>query len=391
MKKSVETFVAECPVCQRSKFENCPYPSLLTPLPIPEIAWSFISMDFNEGLPKFEGKDTILVVVDRLTKFAHFLALAHPFTAQSIAQLFIDQIIKLHGIPVAIVTDGDMIFTSKLWQDIFKSLKISLQYSTAYHPQADGQTERVNQCLKNYLRCMTFLEPKKWISWLPLAEYWYNINYHTSLKSTPFEALYGYAPPLISEIMVPSPESQAMDFIARKQQMITRLKENLAQAQARTKKYADMNRTERSFSVGDMVYLKLQPFRHTAFGLHQNLKLSSKFYGPFRILAKVGQAAYKLHLPSTADIHPIFHVSQLKKHLGPRAVPKDNLPMVTPDGHIKVQSVSVLDTRAMQRRDEVVTQWLIQRQNLSADQATWEDKLFIKATFPDFYNATVKE
>jgi hypothetical protein len=182
-----------------------------------------------------------------------------------------------------------------------------------------------------------------------------------------------------------------VDFIARKQQMITRLKENLAQAQARTKKYADMNRTERSFSVGDMVYLKLQPFGHTAFGLHQNLKLSSKFYGPFRILAKVGQAAYKLHLPGTADIHPIFHVSQLKKHLGPRVVPKDNLPMVTPDGHIKVQSVSVLDTRAMQRRDEVVTQWLIQRQNLSADQATWEDKLFIKATFPDFYNATVKE
>jgi hypothetical protein len=207
MKKLVETFVAECPVCQRSKFKNCPYPGLLTPLPIPEIAWSFISMDFIEGLPKFEGKDTILVVVDRLTKFAHFLALAHPFTTQSIAQLFIDQIIKLHGILVAIVTDRDMIFTSKLWQDIFKSLKISLQYSTAYHPQTYGQTERVNQCLKNYLRCMTFLEPKKWISWLPLAEYWYNTNYHTSLKSTPFEALYGYAPPLISEIMVPSPES----------------------------------------------------------------------------------------------------------------------------------------------------------------------------------------
>jgi hypothetical protein len=189
---------------------------------------------------------------------------------------------------MAIVTDRNNIFTSKLWQDIFKSMKISLQFSTTYHPQTCGQTERVNHCMESYLRWMIFHEPKKWISWLPLAKYWYNTSYHTSLKSTPFEALYGYVPPLISEIMVPSPDSLAMDFITHKQDMITRLKENLAQAQARAKKYADINRTERSFSVGDMVYLKLQPIRHTAFGLHQNLKLSSKFRGPFRILAKIG-------------------------------------------------------------------------------------------------------
>jgi hypothetical protein len=115
MKKSVETFVAECPVCRRSKSKTCQYPGLLPPLPIPDVAWSFIFMDFVEGLPKSGGKDTILVVVDRLTKFAHFIAWAHPFTAQSIVQLFIDQIIKLHGILVAIVTDRDRIFTSKLW------------------------------------------------------------------------------------------------------------------------------------------------------------------------------------------------------------------------------------------------------------------------------------
>jgi hypothetical protein len=189
---------------------------------------------------------------------------------------------------------------------------LAIQYCLP--PQTDGQTERVNQCLESYLRCMTFLEPRKWISWLPLAEYWYNTNYHTSLKSTPFEALYGYAPPLISEIMVSGPDSQAVDFITHKQQMIARLKENLAQAQARAKKYADLNRTDMAFSVGDMVYLKLQSFSHTAFGLHQNLKLSSKFYSLFRVLAKTDNAAYKLHLSDSADIHPIFHVSQLKKH-----------------------------------------------------------------------------
>jgi transposase InsO family protein len=121
-------------------------------------------MDFIEGLPKSASKDVILVVVDRLTKYAHFLALSHLYTAQSVAQLFWDNIFKLHGPPTAISTDRDRIFTSKLWQYIFKAMKVTLQYSTAYHPQTDGQIKRLNQCLENYLRCMTFMEPKKWLA-----------------------------------------------------------------------------------------------------------------------------------------------------------------------------------------------------------------------------------
>jgi hypothetical protein len=112
MKKTVELFVAECPVCQRSKSEHCH--SLLNPLRIPAMAWSFISMDFIEGHPKSAEKNVILVVVDRLTKYAHFIALAHPFTAQIVAQVLIDQVIKLHGTPIAIVADRDRIFTSKM-------------------------------------------------------------------------------------------------------------------------------------------------------------------------------------------------------------------------------------------------------------------------------------
>jgi hypothetical protein len=137
-------------------------------------------------------------------------SMAHPFTAQSMAQLFIDNIFKLHSLPVAILTDRDRIFTSKFWQDLFKSLKVTLQYTSAYHPQTDGPTERVNQCLENYLRCMSFIEPKKWSSWLPLTEWWYNTNYHTSLQCTPFQALYGYPPSLISEMMIPRPDSPGL-------------------------------------------------------------------------------------------------------------------------------------------------------------------------------------
>jgi hypothetical protein len=122
---------------------------------------------------------------------------------------------------------------------------------------------------------MTFQESMKWAAWLPMAEWWYNTSFHTSLKCTPFEAVYGYPPPQISEIMISRPESTAYEFLQQKQTMIAKPKENLAQSQARIKKFADKNRSERKFELGDLVYLKLQPYRHSALNLHNNLKLST--------------------------------------------------------------------------------------------------------------------
>jgi hypothetical protein len=151
LKQWVETQVSTCLVCQRSKHENCKYPGLFDPSPTPDMAWTHISMDFIEGLPKSNGKEIIMVVVDRLTKYAHFIPLAHPNTVQTVAQAFIDNIIKLHGHPLAIVSDRDRIFTSAMWKGIFGALQVKLRYSSAYHPQSDGQTERVNQCVENYL------------------------------------------------------------------------------------------------------------------------------------------------------------------------------------------------------------------------------------------------
>jgi hypothetical protein len=138
----------------------------------------------------------------------------------------------------------------------------------------------------------------------------------------------------------------------------------LQQAQDRMKKYTDNKRSEREFVVGDMVYLRLQPFKQDAFGLHQNMKLTTRFYGPFKVLERIGQVAYKIQLPESADIHPIFHVSRLKKYLGAKAVPQSNLPQVTKDGYNKTELAEVLDTRALPRRDEVITQWKIKWQNL---------------------------
>lgn len=347
-------------------------------------------MDFIEGLPKSQGKEVILVVVGRYTKYAHFIALSHPYTVHTVAQAFVDTVFRLHGTPVSIITDRDRIFTSNMWQGIFKAMKIELKMSTAHHPQTDGQSERVNQCLESYLRCMAFQEPKKWAAWLPLAEWWYNTSYHTATRETPFKALYGYDPPMISEVAIPGPsDAQAKDFLSDKQNTLRQLKHNLQQAQERMKKYADINRSERKFKVGGMVYLRMQPYRMASFGLRQVIKLTTKFCGPFRVMEKIGNCSYRL-LPPQITIHPVFHVSQLKAHKGTHAVPAQELPLIGADGRIRTEPVHVLETRSLPRNGVLVTQWLIQWANLPPEEPSWEDANFIKRVFPVFFKSTIQ-
>lgn len=232
---------------------------------------------------------------------------------------------------------------------------------------------------------MTFQEPKEWLTWLHLVEWWYNTSYHTSLKITPFQALYGYHPPQIGELTVPcNISAEAQVAIEQKEEMVLKIKENLLQAQGRIKHFADKRRTERTFEVGDMVYLKMQLDRQNAFGLRGALKLRSKYYGPFRVMERIGRVAYKLQLPDDAHIHPVFHVSQLKKHVGLNAVPLPGLPLVGDDGKVKNYPVSVLERRVIPRRNEHVVQWLVQWENLDSTDATWEDAAFIQKTFPQF-------
>jgi hypothetical protein len=185
-------------------------------------------MDFIEALPKLEGHDTILVVVDKLTKYALFISLSHPFTARLAVQLFLDNVFKLHGLPLAIIIDQDRIFTSQLWQDLFKSLGVKLKFNIAFHPQTNGQSERVNQCVENYLRCMVFQNPRKWHSHLSTAEWWCNTSFHTTLKTTPFQALYGFQPLMITEGLLPnSVRSEATDIMQTRMTALTNIKKNL--------------------------------------------------------------------------------------------------------------------------------------------------------------------
>lgn len=195
LQKDVQQFISECHICQRFNGENVHVPGLLQPLLIPEKEWTNISMDFIEGLPKSQRKTTIFVVVDRLTKYAHFMPLSHPCTAKDVAQLFLDNIYKLHGVPATIVFDRDAVFTSTFWQEFFKLQGSQLCLSTAYHPHSDGQTEIVNKCIEIFLRCMCGDCPKHWAKWLSLEEWWYSTSFHSSIKTTPFYAVYGQEPP----------------------------------------------------------------------------------------------------------------------------------------------------------------------------------------------------
>jgi hypothetical protein len=318
MKKMVKTFVAQCLTCQQAKTERIKYPGLLQPLPVPSYAWQIVILDFIEGLPKSKGYDCILVVVDKFSKYAHFIALAHPFTALHVAKVFMDTIFKLHGLPTAIISDRDKLFISNLWKELFKLSNTELQMSTAYHPQTDGQTERVNQCLEAYLRCTVSSCPTKWKDWLPLAEYWYNTSYHSSLKRTPFEVLYGHEPRHFGidhtqDCAVPDLEQ----WLTERRLMEQLLQQQLIMVQQRQKHQAYKQRTERTFQVGQSVFIKLQPYVQASLAQRVNHKLSFRYFGPFSIIERFGQVAYKLQLPSHSCIHPVFHVSQLKLAVGP--------------------------------------------------------------------------
>lgn len=162
LKKSVTEFVTSCHTCQQAKPDRAKYSGLLQPLSVPEGAWQLVSLDFVEGLPSSQRMNVVLVVVDTFSKYAHFVPIAHPFTALSIAKVYMTNIYKLHGLPKALVSERDRIFTSKLWQTLFTLEGVSLQMSSAYHPQSDGQTERVNQCMETFLRCFVHACPQHW-------------------------------------------------------------------------------------------------------------------------------------------------------------------------------------------------------------------------------------
>ena len=249
------------------------------------------------------------MVVDKFSKYAHFVPLSHPFTALQVAVAYLNNIFKLHGLPTVMVSDTDKIFTSNIWQELFKLLGIDLRMSSAYHPQTDGQTERVNQCLETYLRCFLHACPAKWSQWLALAEYWYNTSFHSSLGQSPFLVLYGHEPRHFGiDISQACKSSDLQGWLEERSLMQSLVRQHLIRAQHKMKTQADRHRTPRTFQSGDSVYLKAQPYVQTSLAPRSSNKLAFRFFGPFLITEKIGPSAYRLQLPPDCLIHPVFHV-----------------------------------------------------------------------------------
>lgn len=239
--------------------------------------------------------------------------LCHPFTAFQVAQLFLNNIFKLHGLPTTIISDRDKVFTSHLWQELFSLLEVDLKMSSAYHPQIDGQTERVNQFLETYLRCFVHTCPTKWHHWLALAEYWYNTSYHSSLGKSPFLVLYGHEPRHFGIDI--SQSCQIVDlnnWLVERELMQHAVKQHLVWAQNKMRVQANKHRTIREFVVGDFVYLKAQPYVQTSLATRSSNKLAFSFFGPYKVINRIGASAYKLQHPVHSQVHLGFHVSQLK-------------------------------------------------------------------------------
>jgi len=378
MSSQLKEFIKHCDTCQRHKTDATKPAGLLQPLPIPEQVWSDISMDFIDGLPPSNGKTTILVVVDRFSKYGHFTPIKHPYTASQVAQVFFEAIFRLHGIPTSIVCDRDPTFTSLFWRELFRLNGTSFRFSSAYHPQTDGQTEVVNRTIEMYLRCFTSSYPKQWVKWLPWVEFCYNTSFHSATKHSPFEVVYGRPPPsLLSYIPGTTQVAAVEGTLVARDAVLREVRRQLMGAQNRMKQVYDKDHTEREFCPGEWVYLRLHNYRQQSLSKRTNQKLAPRFFGPYRITAKIGPVAYRLALPPSSKIHNVFHVSVLKKWLGTGTPVQDHLP-VGEDEPVFPQAV--LDRRIQQGVHQLLVHW----QGYSPADATWESLSDFQQRFPAF-------
>ncbi|XP_072976099.1 uncharacterized protein [Typha angustifolia] len=385
MKTDVKKYVRECQICQRAKSEALKPSGLLQPLPIPERIWEDISMDFIEGLPEVRGQSVVFVVVDRLSKYAHFITLSHPFSAKRVAEIFVREVARLHGMPRTIVSDRDRIFISEFWSEFFRLQGTQINLSSAYHPETDGQTEVVNRGLEQYLRCFVADRPKDWVKFLPWAEWSYNTAHHSSIGMTPFEAVYGRTPPVLRAYdRLAATDRTELDLeLADRDETLRRLKTHLATAQNRMKQTHDKGRREREFEVDQLVFVRAQPYRQSTLRPILNQKLGYKYYGPYRVLQRIGPVAYRLDLPEGTRIHPVFHVSALKAKIGPNHVVGSTLPEpMEEDG--STEPVRVLSRRRRRQGSRLETEVLIEWLGKPTDESTWELEADIMDRFPNF-------
>ena len=346
----VRDYCKTCTTCARSKVpRHLPY-GTLKQLPIPERPWNSISMDLIEQLPDSGGYTAILVIVDRLTKQSIFIPTHNTLTASELAELFLLHVFSKHGVPTHVTSDRGSEFVSHFFRSLGKALDMRLHFTSGYHPEGDGQTERVNQTLEQYLRIYCNYQQDNWAKLLPLAEFAYNNAPNATTGLSPFFANKGYHPGLTVHPERDLTSARAREFAIDLEELHAALRQRISEVQARYQVQADRHRLPApDFHVGDQAYVRAQYIRST----RPTKKLSEKFLGPFEIIAQPGSHSFTLRLPdSMRSIHPVFHVSQLEPAT-PNSIPgrvQTPPPPIEVDGEPEYEISEILDSKVDRRR-----------------------------------------
>ncbi|GJS23934.1 putative reverse transcriptase domain-containing protein [Tanacetum coccineum] len=351
-------------------------------------------MDFITKLPKTKsGHDTIWVIVDRLTKSAHFLAIREDYSTERLAMLYINEIVARHKVPVSIISDRVGHFTSRFWQTLQKALGTRLDMSTAYHPQTDGQSERTIQTFEDMLRACVIDFGGNWDVHLPLVEFSYNNSYHSIIRCALFEVLYERkckSPVLWAEIG----ESSLIEpkMVQETTDKVVLIKEKLKAARDRQKSYADNRRKPLEFEVGDKALLKVLPWKCViCFG--KKGKLSPKYVGAFEILERIGPVACRLRLPKElSEVRDTFHVSNLKKCLADANlhVPLDEI-KVDKTLHFVKKPIEIIDSEVKTLKRSKIPIVNVRWNSKRGSEFTWERDDHIKARYPQLFVANAGE
>ena len=369
MREYVRTYVETCPRCRASKSLSLKPAGLLCPLSIPSRRWSTISLDFIVGLPiTSEGHDSILSVIDSLSKMAHFIPTTATISAIDFVQLFVDRVVRYHGIPRIIVSDRDPKFVSEFWKEFCQRFCIKRALSTAWHPQTDGQTERLNRTIEQMLRTYIQSREEEWSQLLPALELAYNCTPHSSTGLSPFEVMIGENPTRsqdldVVEVFPPLPAPQMTKAF---QVLVDRAAAHLEQAKCQQKAYADKSRRPLEFEVNDKVWVSTRYMAPSG-----NRKFQQRYIGPYKVIQRIGKVAYKLDLPPSMAVHPVFHVSLLvpdKQRPSDMSIPPDWQPIEETESGPVYEVEHILD----QQGEGPTARYLIKWKGYPESEATWE-------------------
>ena len=342
---------------------------------IPEKPWTHILADFITKLPLAQGYDSILVVVNRLTKIVYFISTTEKTSAEGLARLFRNNLWKLHGLPESIISDQGPQFMAGLMKELNGILGIKSKLSIAFHLQTDRQTERVNQELEQYLRMFINYRQEQWPEWLGTAEFAYNNKAHSSTRTSSFKANYRQDPRMGFKERKKEKYAGVEKFIEKMKEIQEEVKAVLEKTQKEMRKYADRKRSDvEEYKVGDLVMLSTKNLKYQIVG-RRTEKLTERFIGPYKIKKVVSSNTVELELPTTIKIHLVVNVSRIHRYMGQvERQRKEQLALVIIKGEEEWKVERILNKRWIKEKGKYLVHW----KGFTAESDTWEERENLK-------------